>query len=109
MAIYKFTARKSQSTFLSLPPALTVVPHNSSMLLPLLALSTYLTILLAYAQPGPVQTFFPASIPLAIRSPYLNTWQLSTNSSPSLAASWSVFWGQDVRALFSVLRFIELM
>ncbi|KAI0746013.1 hypothetical protein C8Q76DRAFT_606683 [Earliella scabrosa] len=48
---------------------------------------------LVWAQ-GPVQTFFPASIPLANRSPYLSIWMPSTSSSGPISNSWPYFWGQ---------------
>ncbi|KAI0762087.1 hypothetical protein BD413DRAFT_643854 [Trametes elegans] len=41
---------------------------------------------------SPVQTFFPASIPLSVRSPYLSAWQNSTNISAPLPLSWPNFW-----------------
>ncbi|KAL1944830.1 hypothetical protein VTO73DRAFT_2450 [Trametes versicolor] len=40
------------------------------------------------------QMFFPASIPLANRSPYLSAWYTSTNGSQPLTQSWPVFWDQ---------------
>ncbi|KAI0335016.1 DUF1793-domain-containing protein [Cubamyces sp. BRFM 1775] len=42
---------------------------------------------------SPVQTFFPAAIPLSIRSPYMSIWQQSTNGSTPLSHSWPLFWG----------------
>ncbi|TFK89099.1 DUF1793-domain-containing protein [Polyporus arcularius HHB13444] len=44
---------------------------------------------------GAQRTFFPASIPLSIRSPYHNVWLISTNTSGSLSQSWPHFWGQQ--------------
>ncbi|KAI0829800.1 DUF1793-domain-containing protein [Trametes gibbosa] len=44
---------------------------------------------------SPVQTFFPASIPLANRSPYLSAWHSSTNTSGPLSHSWPSFWDQN--------------
>ena len=56
----------------------------------------------AYGQRGTVQTLFPASIPLAVRTPYLSTWQNATDGQPPLSSSWPVFWTQQVRsAMFS--------
>ena len=58
---------------------------------------------LVYGQRGTTQTFFPASIPLAVRTPYLSTWQNATDGQPPLSSSWPVFWTQRVRsAIFSV-------
>ncbi|KAI0335017.1 DUF1793-domain-containing protein [Cubamyces sp. BRFM 1775] len=48
--------------------------------------------LLACAQ-SPVQTFFPAAIPLSIRSPYMSVWLQSVNGSTPLSQSWPLFWG----------------
>ncbi|OBZ70559.1 hypothetical protein A0H81_09078 [Grifola frondosa] len=41
---------------------------------------------------GSPQTFFPANIPLAIRSPYFSAWHVSTNGSSQLTQSWPTFW-----------------
>ncbi|KAH9915014.1 uncharacterized protein BXZ73DRAFT_81449, partial [Epithele typhae] len=41
-------------------------------------------------------SFTPASIPLAVRSPYVNAWQISTNGSAPLSNSWANFWSQTV-------------
>ncbi|RPD75342.1 hypothetical protein L226DRAFT_534905 [Lentinus tigrinus ALCF2SS1-7] len=41
------------------------------------------------------RTFFPASIPLSVRSPYHNVWLISTNTSGPLSNSWPHFWGQQ--------------
>ncbi|KAH9915038.1 uncharacterized protein BXZ73DRAFT_54569 [Epithele typhae] len=38
------------------------------------------------------QTFFPSSIPLAVRSPYLNVWHNSTVGAGALSQSWPSFW-----------------
>ncbi|KAI0372113.1 DUF1793-domain-containing protein [Pilatotrama ljubarskyi] len=43
---------------------------------------------------SPVQTFFPAAIPLSIRSPYMSSWQTSTNASEPISQSWPVFRGE---------------
>ncbi|KAJ8483511.1 hypothetical protein ONZ51_g4652 [Trametes cubensis] len=42
---------------------------------------------------SPVQTFFPAAIPLSIRSPYMSVWQKSMNGGTPLSSSWPLFWG----------------
>ncbi|KAH9942534.1 uncharacterized protein BXZ73DRAFT_41320 [Epithele typhae] len=39
-------------------------------------------------------SFTPASIPLAVRAPYVNAWQISTNGSAPLSSSWPKFWSQ---------------
>ncbi|KAI0358681.1 hypothetical protein OH77DRAFT_1421109 [Trametes cingulata] len=53
----------------------------------------------AHAQsPGPSapsQTFFPASIPLAIRSPYMSIWYNATAGADPLSQSWPLFWGRS--------------
>ncbi|EIW62884.1 DUF1793-domain-containing protein [Trametes versicolor FP-101664 SS1] len=43
---------------------------------------------------SPVQTFFPGSIPLANRSPYLSAWHPSKNGSGEVSSSWPTFWDQ---------------
>lgn len=48
---------------------------------------------------SPVQTFFPGSIPLANRSPYLSAWHASPNGSAEVSSTWPLFWDQKVRAL----------
>ena len=45
---------------------------------------------------GPVQTLFPAAVPLAVKTPYLNTWYQSVNGSGPLSNSWSVSWSMSV-------------
>ena len=54
-------------------------------------------VLLAYGQRSTVQTFFPASIPLAVRTPYLSTWHNAADGQPPLSVSSPVFWTQKVR------------
>ncbi|KAM5540211.1 hypothetical protein V8D89_006030 [Ganoderma adspersum] len=44
---------------------------------------------------GSVRTLFPAAIPLAVKTPYLNTWYQSTNNSGPLSSSWPQFWTMD--------------
>ncbi|KAH9930467.1 uncharacterized protein BXZ73DRAFT_77912 [Epithele typhae] len=39
-------------------------------------------------------SFAPASIPLAVRAPYVNAWQNSTNGSAPISNSWAKFWSQ---------------
>ncbi|KAI8993903.1 DUF1793-domain-containing protein [Trametes punicea] len=56
--------------------------------------SLFFAVAMVEAQ-SPVQTIFPASIPLSIRSPFMSVWHLSTNGSASLSNSWPLFWGQQ--------------
>ena len=56
---------------------------------------------LGRAQPGPVQTLFPAAIPLAVKTPYLNTWYDSLSNSDYLSNSWSLFWPMTVSLHFN--------
>ncbi|KAI0370619.1 DUF1793-domain-containing protein [Pilatotrama ljubarskyi] len=53
-----------------------------------LCLGLWVTLVLSQS---PVQTFFPASIPLSVRSPFMSVWQSSTNGSQPLSHSWPVF------------------
>ena len=64
----------------------------------LVGFSISLLALKAYGQRGIVQTFFPASIPLAVRSPYLSTWHNATSGQPPLSSSSPVFVNQAVRS-----------
>ncbi|KAM5534566.1 hypothetical protein V8D89_011770 [Ganoderma adspersum] len=41
---------------------------------------------------GPVQTLFPAAIPLAVKTPYMNVWYNSWNKSGPLLQSWPLVW-----------------
>ncbi|RPD57640.1 DUF1793-domain-containing protein [Lentinus tigrinus ALCF2SS1-6] len=50
---------------------------------------------LLFALGGSVRTFFPASVPLSIRSPYHSVWYTSTNTSGPISGSWPRFWGQQ--------------
>ncbi|KAI0325215.1 DUF1793-domain-containing protein [Cubamyces sp. BRFM 1775] len=43
---------------------------------------------------APVQTFFPAAIPLSIRSPSMNVWFWSMNGSVPLSHAWPLAWAQ---------------
>ena len=49
-----------------------------------------------YTVNAQVPFFNPASIPLAVRSPYLNTWIIDTESSQPLSNAWPTFWTQTV-------------
>ncbi|KAI0645913.1 DUF1793-domain-containing protein [Trametes meyenii] len=44
---------------------------------------------------APAQSIFPASMPLAIRSPFMSVWYSSTNGSNPISNSWPLFWGQS--------------
>ncbi|KAI0354924.1 hypothetical protein OH77DRAFT_1425524 [Trametes cingulata] len=49
---------------------------------------------------SPVQpSFFPAAVPLSIRSPYLNVWRTSTNGSGPISHSLPVFRGESQAVL----------
>ena len=45
---------------------------------------------------GTGQTLFPAAIPLAVKTPYLNTWYESVNTSAPLSNSYPQFWTMNV-------------
>ena len=45
---------------------------------------------------GSAQTFFPAAIPLSVKSPYLNTWLSSPNASNPISNAWPLFWNLQV-------------
>ncbi|KAI0368349.1 hypothetical protein BV20DRAFT_471147 [Pilatotrama ljubarskyi] len=63
----------------------------------LLCLLALLQALLApgYSQSSPAQTFFPASIPLAVRSPYMSVWYNASAGAKPLSESWPLFWGRS--------------
>ncbi|KAH9942428.1 uncharacterized protein BXZ73DRAFT_88008 [Epithele typhae] len=69
----------------------------------LLLISSLLAVVIAQQ---PIQTFFPASIPLAVRSPYFNAWQSSTNgTNVTLPNSWLVDWTQATQSgLYALVR-----
>ena len=48
------------------------------------------------------QTFYPASIPLSVRSPYLNIWLNSTAGAPTIGNSWPRLWLEQVRSLYAI-------
>jgi hypothetical protein len=49
------------------------------------------------------QTFWPAAVPLAVRSPYLNTWVATLNGTTPLDI-WPNFWNdRNVSVLLSAL------
>ena len=62
-------------------------------------LSIPLLFSLVYAQ-GPVQTLFPTAFPLAVKTPYLNTWYESFVSSDPLSKCWPQFWTFVVSVVF---------
>ncbi|KAI1795667.1 hypothetical protein LXA43DRAFT_731775 [Ganoderma leucocontextum] len=45
---------------------------------------------------GPVQTLFPAAVPLAVKTSYMSVWYQSLNTSAPLSNSWPVFWSLSV-------------
>ncbi|KAI0829799.1 hypothetical protein BC628DRAFT_1314099 [Trametes gibbosa] len=56
------------------------------------------------SQPS-AQTFFPASIPLAIRSPYNSLWYDSQAGASPMSNSWPLFWGrQDILDVQTSIR-----
>ena len=64
----------------------------------MLLLSLCFSLLLSFLQCHVrAQSFTPASIPIAIRSPYVNTWLVNTNTSPPVSNAWMTFWSQSVR------------
>ncbi|KAI0633572.1 hypothetical protein C8Q77DRAFT_1217931 [Trametes polyzona] len=42
------------------------------------------------------QTFFPASVPLIVRSPYLSSWYNGTDGALEVSRSWPIYWGRLV-------------
>ncbi|CCM05724.1 uncharacterized protein FIBRA_07956 [Fibroporia radiculosa] len=58
-------------------------------LLHLLTVPSFLSVL-AYGSTS-LQTFWPAAVPLAVRSPYLSAWQ-STTKGINVTSEWSRFW-----------------
>ena len=61
---------------------------------PIIILSLLLTLLLS-PNVRAQQTFFPAAVPLAVRSPYLTNWDYLTNGSV-LGQSWPVNFDSQV-------------
>lgn len=51
-----------------------------------------LALFLRFSLGNAQQTFWPAAIPLAVRTPYLNTWQLTENGTTNPHTTWSTFW-----------------
>ena len=49
---------------------------------------------------GPLQTLFPAAIPLAVKTPYMNVWYDSGNKSGPLSQSWPLVWNLNSTASF---------
>lgn len=69
-----------------------------SMLWFLLCTTAFLSLVRAQ---GSVQTIFPASIPLAVKTPYMSVWYKSVNGSAPLSNSWPLIWNLTVSVLFS--------
>ena len=69
-----------------------------STLLPLLLVQIFW--FLVNAQ-GSAQTFFPAAIPLAVKTPYLNTWYDSFTGSNASSNAWPQFWTLAVSVLLN--------
>ena len=82
------------------PPAM--LPHTLWSLLLLSVFSSFVR-----AQ-GPVQTLFPASMPLAVKHPYMSVWYKSVNNAAPLSDSWPYFWGQQVSIPVNILRSLQL-
>ena len=53
---------------------------------------------------GTIQTLFPEAIPLAVKTPYLNAWYESKNTSAPLANAFPQFWSLGVSFPFFVQR-----
>lgn len=52
---------------------------------------------------GAGQAFFPASIPLSVRNPYLNAWLASSTTDTPVTGALPLFWNlQAVRVLLSI-------
>ena len=49
---------------------------------------------LVHSQATSSQTFWPAAVPLAVRSPYLNAWMATLNGTAPLNL-WPTFWNSD--------------
>ena len=50
---------------------------------------------------GPVQTLFPAAIPLAVKTPYMNMWYNTVNGSLPLSSAWPAVWSLGSVSLLS--------
>ena len=85
-------------------PSLTLSFRCSTKWFARSTLAFYMLCLLSFAFPlisaySPEQVFFPAAIPLSIRSPYMSVWQQSMNGGTPLSSSWPMFWGLQVCVL----------
>ena len=67
-----------------------------SRLWPSLFIPLFLSLVSAQS---PVQTLFPAAIPLAVKNPYMSVWQESVTSSGPLSNNWPQFWNMKVSLL----------
>lgn len=47
------------------------------------------------------QTFWPAAIPLAVRTPYLNAWMYTQPSYAASTNNWPSFWNTNVSSVHS--------
>ncbi|KAH9942450.1 uncharacterized protein BXZ73DRAFT_41115 [Epithele typhae] len=73
----------------------------------MLPLTLWSTLLLSLSSlTAAQQTFFPASIPLSVRSPYLQIWLPAVNGSTPLPQSWPYFFGQQ--SIIGWLGFIRV-
>ncbi|KAH9920686.1 uncharacterized protein B0H18DRAFT_1213278 [Fomitopsis serialis] len=71
----------------------------------LLGLASLLSIIcLTLLQVHGAQTFWPAAIPLAVRTPYLNSWQYTTKTSGSSTNQWPSFWNGVTLGWIGYLR-----
>jgi hypothetical protein len=60
----------------------------------LLSCLSIISVFSLYASPVSAQSFSPYAYPLAVRSPYLNTW-IKTNGDGNPARIWPAFWPSD--------------
>ncbi|KAH9924399.1 uncharacterized protein B0H18DRAFT_1119936 [Fomitopsis serialis] len=54
------------------------------------------------------QNFWPAAIPLAVRTPYLNSWEYTTETSGSSTSHWPSFWNGVTLGWIGYLRVDEI-
>lgn len=82
-------------------------PAMASSLISLLVLFVVLLHQTA-AQNGPTlwktSPYNPGALPLAVRSPYLNTWAAQGNNPASVNNLWPTLWNSNVSKLFTVQR-----
>ena len=80
-----------------------MLPHPLS-LLQLLLLTVF-----ALAQNWKATPFIPPAIPLAVKSPYLQTWMQQGKSEGSLNSGWETFRDGSVNHLLGPLQQIQLL